>query len=97
MFATPVVYLVLLSLMTSDQALTSNYWPDSWHLENYVQVFRVTPLPRYLVNTVIYAVLATAQLVEGDVDGAFEVRFLPLVGSAHVEDHDLLAGRGPLG
>src|SRR3954467_4013705 len=60
MFVTPVAYLVLLSLMTSDQALTSNYWPKSWHPENYVRVFQSTELPRYLLNTVIYAVLSTA-------------------------------------
>ena len=59
MFLTPIVYLVLLSLMTSDQALTSDYWPNSWHPENYVRVFEVTPLPRYLLNTVVYAVSST--------------------------------------
>ena len=45
MFLTPVVYLVLLSLMTSDQALTSDYWPNTWHPENYLKVFQSTPLP----------------------------------------------------
>jgi multiple sugar transport system permease protein len=58
MFLTPVVYLILISLMTSNQALTANYWPDTWHPENYIRVFQATPLPRYLLNTVIYAVCA---------------------------------------
>ena len=65
MFVTPVVYLVLISLMTSDQALTSNYWPTSWHPENYVKVFQATPLPRYLLNTVLYAVTATVLVMLG--------------------------------
>jgi multiple sugar transport system permease protein len=80
MFATPVVYLVLLSLMTSEQALTSNYWPDSWHLENYVQVFRVTPLPRYLLNTVIYAVLATGFMLLSSVPAAYALAKLRFRG-----------------
>lgn len=40
MFVTPVGYLVLLSLMTSDQALTSDYWPNTWQPENYVRSSR---------------------------------------------------------
>ena len=80
MFATPVVYLVLLSLMTSDQALTSNYWPDSWHPGNYLQVFRVTPLPRYLLNTVIYAVLATAFMLLSSVPAAYALAKLRFRG-----------------
>jgi multiple sugar transport system permease protein len=80
MFATPVVYLVLLSLMTSEQALTSNYWPDSWHPGNYLQVFRVTPLPRYLLNTVIYAVLATAFMLLSSVPAAYALAKLRFRG-----------------
>jgi multiple sugar transport system permease protein len=80
MFATPVVYLVLLSLMTSDQALTSNYWPDSWHPGNYLQVFRVTPLPRYLLNTVIYAVLATVFMLLSSVPAAYALAKLRFRG-----------------
>jgi multiple sugar transport system permease protein len=80
MFATPVVYLILLSLMTSDQALTSNYWPDSWHPGNYLQVFRVTPLPRYLLNTVIYAVLATAFMLLSSVPAAYALAKLRFRG-----------------
>jgi multiple sugar transport system permease protein len=71
MFLTPVGYLVLISLMTSDQALTSNYWPQTWHPENYVRVFQVTPLPRYLLNTVIYAVLATGLMLLASVPTAY--------------------------
>ncbi len=70
MFITPVAYLVLLSLMTSNQALTSDYWPNTWHPENYVKVFQATPLPRYLLNTVIYAVTATVLTVASSVPAA---------------------------
>jgi multiple sugar transport system permease protein len=80
MFIAPVVYLVLLSLMTSNQALTSNYWPQTWHPGNYIQVFRVTPLPRYLLNTVIYAVLATAFMLLSSVPAAYALAKLKFRG-----------------
>ncbi|MGC9666838.1 carbohydrate ABC transporter permease [Planosporangium sp. 12N6] len=71
MFLTPVGYLVLISLMSSDQALTSDYWPRTWHPENYVRVLSSTPLPRYLLNTVIYAVLATGLMLLASVPAAY--------------------------
>ena len=80
MFVTPVVYLVLLSLMTSNQALTSNYWPTSWHPENYVKVFQATPLPRYLLNTVIYAVTSTVLTLASSVPAAYALAKLKFRG-----------------
>jgi multiple sugar transport system permease protein len=80
MFITPVVYLVLLSLMTSNQALTSDYWPNSWHPGNYVKVFQVTPLPRYLLNTVIYAVCATAFMLLSSIPAAYALAKLKFRG-----------------
>jgi multiple sugar transport system permease protein len=80
MFSTPVVYLVLLSLMTSNQALTSDYWPNTWHFENYIRVFQVTPLPRYLLNTVIYAVLATVLMLLSSIPAAYALAKLKFRG-----------------
>jgi multiple sugar transport system permease protein len=71
MFLTPVAYLVLISLMTSNQALTADYWPNSWHPENFVRVFQATPLPRYLVNTVIYSVATTVLMLLSSVPAAY--------------------------
>ena len=80
MFVTPVIYLVLLSLMTSNQALTSDYWPNTWHPENYVKVFQATPLPRYLLNTVIYAVTATVLTIASSVPAAYALAKLKFRG-----------------
>jgi len=80
MFLTPIVYLVLLSLMTSNQALTSDYWPNTWHPENYLRVFQVTPLPRYLLNTVIYAVCATGFMLLSSVPAAYAMAKLKFRG-----------------
>jgi multiple sugar transport system permease protein len=81
MFVTPVVYLVLLSLMTSNQALTSDYWPKTWHPENYLRVFQVTQLPRYLLNTVIYAVSATVLTLASSIPAAYALAKLKFRGS----------------
>ena len=80
MFLTPVVYLVLLSLMTSNQALTSDYWPNTWHFDNYVKVFQATPLPRYLLNTVIYAGSVTILTLVSSVPAAYALAKLRFRG-----------------
>ncbi|MFF5295488.1 carbohydrate ABC transporter permease [Paractinoplanes globisporus] len=80
MFLTPVVYLVLLSLMTSNQALTSDYWPNTWHPENYVKVFQSTPLPRYLLNTVLYAVTSTVLTLASSIPAAYALAKLKFRG-----------------
>jgi len=80
MFLAPIVYLVLISLMTSNQALTANYWPDTWHPENYVRVFEKTPLPMYLLNTVVYAGAATAFMLLSSVPAAYAMAKLRFRG-----------------
>src|SRR3954451_20349995 len=59
MFIGPVVLLTLTSFMSSNQALTADLVPDVWPPDNYLRVFSATPLPRYLLNPVVYAGLAT--------------------------------------
>jgi multiple sugar transport system permease protein len=66
--------------MTSNQALTSDYWPNTWHFENYVRVFQITPLPRYLLNTVIYAVSATVLMLLSSVPAAYALAKLRFRG-----------------
>jgi multiple sugar transport system permease protein len=71
MFLAPVVLIVLTSFMSNDQSLTSNYWPKTWHPGNYVEVFRKTDMPRYLLNTVLYAGLATVFTLLSSVPAAY--------------------------
>ena len=57
MFLAPFVFLLLTSLMTSDQALTADFWPRTLALRRTTSTCSSeTPLPRYLLNTVLYAV-----------------------------------------
>jgi multiple sugar transport system permease protein len=71
MFLAPVVFILLTSFMSSTQALTSDFWPRVWHPENYIQVFQKTPMPRYLLNTVVYAGLATAFMLLSSIPAAY--------------------------
>jgi multiple sugar transport system permease protein len=71
MFVAPVVFLLLTSLMTDSQALTADYWPRSWHPENYGRVLTDTPIPRYLLNTVLYAVGSTTFMLLSSVPAAY--------------------------
>jgi multiple sugar transport system permease protein len=71
MFAAPVVFILLTSFMSSGQSLTSNYWPRTWHPGNYLDVFRRTDMPRYLLNTVEYAGLATLFTIMSSVPAAY--------------------------
>ncbi len=70
-FLAPIVFLLLTSFMSSNQTLTSDLWPRTWHPGNYVEVFERTPLPRYLLNTIIYASTATAFMLLASVPAAY--------------------------
>jgi multiple sugar transport system permease protein len=71
MFLAPIVFLLLTSFMSNEQQLTSDMWPRTWHPENYELVFERTPLPSYLLNTVIYAVFATGFMLLASVPAAY--------------------------
>jgi multiple sugar transport system permease protein len=70
-FLAPFVFIVLTSLMTSDQALSSRLWPEPFHLSNFADVFDRAPLLRYGVNTFLYAGLATVGMLISSVPVAY--------------------------
>jgi multiple sugar transport system permease protein len=70
-FVLPFVFITLTAFMTNDQALTSNMWPTSWHPGNFIQVFRTAPLFSYLLNSMIYAVLASVFMLISSVPAAY--------------------------
>jgi multiple sugar transport system permease protein len=80
MFLLPFAFAVLLAFMTSDQALTSNFWPTSWHPENFVTIFTKAPMLSYLVNTLIYTVLATGFMLLSSIPAAYALAKLPWRG-----------------
>jgi multiple sugar transport system permease protein len=62
-FLLPMVFVILTSLMTSQQALTPEIWPHPFHFGNYREVFRDAPIFRYAWNTTLIAVLSTVGIV----------------------------------
>ncbi|MEK6345377.1 MAG: carbohydrate ABC transporter permease, partial [Curtobacterium sp.] len=56
----PIVFVVLTSLMSSNQALTASIIPKPFDLANYGRVFTELPLAQWFGNSALYAVLATA-------------------------------------
>jgi multiple sugar transport system permease protein len=70
-FLLPFVFIVLTSLMTTDQALSSSLWPHPFRLHNFIDVFTKAPLWRWTLNTFMYSVLATTGLLLSSVPVAY--------------------------
>ncbi|MGB7806223.1 MAG: carbohydrate ABC transporter permease [Actinomycetota bacterium] len=59
MFLVPMIFILVTSFMTQEQALTSSLIPQPFNPGNYLDVFREVPLLRYTWNTTQVAVLST--------------------------------------
>ncbi|MGQ4514030.1 ABC transporter permease subunit [Streptomyces sp. DW26H14] len=58
-FVLPFVFVFLTSVMSDQQALTSDLWPHSWHWSNYATVFHTPGFLSWWKNSLMYAVLGT--------------------------------------
>ncbi len=63
MFMAPFFFVVMTALMTDQQAVTPSFWPRPFQWENFVEVFRRTPLIRFAWNTTQIAVLSTVGIL----------------------------------
>ena len=70
-FLAPFVFMVLTSLMTNEQALSSNLWPHPFQWSNFTEVFHKAPMWRYALNTMVYAGLATLGLLVSSIPVAY--------------------------
>jgi multiple sugar transport system permease protein len=70
-FLLPVVFIVLTSLMTNEQALSPRLWPEPFQWDNYTKVFDSAPLLRWTLNSFIYSSLATIGLLVSSVPVAY--------------------------
>ncbi|QFZ16406.1 carbohydrate ABC transporter permease [Saccharothrix syringae] len=71
MFALPVVFVLLTAVMSDSQAFTADLWPREWHWGNFLEVFEAAPLLRYLGNSLLYSLLATAGMLLSSVPAAY--------------------------
>ncbi len=70
-FVFPIVFMLLTSLMTNDQALSTKLWPEPFQWSNYTEVFDKAPMLRYGLNTLIYSGLATLFMLISSVPVAY--------------------------
>jgi multiple sugar transport system permease protein len=70
MFLAPLAFIVTTSLLTNEQALSPDLWPDPFTL-NFDEVFDRAPLLRYAGNTFLYAGLSTIGVVLSSVPVAY--------------------------
>jgi len=70
-FLAPIVFIALTSLMTDQQALTPKMWPSPFHWRNFVEVFEQAPLWRWILNTLMYAGLATLGVLVSGIPVAY--------------------------
>jgi multiple sugar transport system permease protein len=75
-FLAPFVFMALTSLMTTDQALSPNLWPEPFRWSNYTDVFEQAPLLRYALNTLIYSSLATLGMLVSSIPVAYALAIL---------------------
>jgi multiple sugar transport system permease protein len=70
-FLAPFVFIVLTSMMTNHQALSSNLWPSPFVPENFIKVFEEAPIARYALNSFLYASLATIGVLISSIPAAY--------------------------
>jgi multiple sugar transport system permease protein len=70
-FLAPFVFIILTSLMTTNQALSANLWPHPFRFRNFIDVFTTAPLWRWTLNTMIYSCLATIGVIVSSVPVAY--------------------------
>ena len=78
LFVSPIVFVFLTSLMSSEQTLTASLWPDPIQWSNYTRVFTDVPLAGWFWNSTVYAVLATAFMLVSSIPVAYalaKIRF----------------------
>ena len=71
LFLTPVVFVTLTALMTTEQALSPRLWPETFEWSNFVDVFERSPLWRWALNSFMYASLATVGLLLSSIPVAY--------------------------
>jgi len=70
-FLAPVLFILLTSLMTTNQALSAKLWPSPFAWHNYVEVFSSAPIWRWALNSFMYASLATLGLLVSSIPVAY--------------------------
>ena len=75
-FLAPLTFILLTSLMTNHQALSTDLWPSPFEPRNFIEVFREEPIARYALNSFLYASLATLGVLVSSIPAAYALAVL---------------------
>src|SRR3954462_5023565 len=70
-FVLPFVFVLLTAVMTDQQTLTRNLWPQTWQWSNFVDVWHTTGFATWWRNTIFYATLGTALTLVSSIPVAY--------------------------
>jgi multiple sugar transport system permease protein len=70
-FIVPLIFMILTSFMTDNQAITPEIWPQPFQPKNYLDVFHTIPFFRYTFNTMTVAFLSTLGIVVSSIPVAY--------------------------
>ncbi|MEU9010934.1 carbohydrate ABC transporter permease [Streptomyces sp. NPDC048479] len=70
-FVLPFAFLFLTSVMSDQQALTRDLWPQNWEWSNYADVWNTPGFLTWWKNTLLYAGLGTVLTVASSVPVAY--------------------------
>src|SRR3954465_104286 len=71
LFFVPLIFVILTSLMSDQQANTKQLWPSPFVPGNYADVFSAVPFLRYTFNTMTVAFLTTIGVVLSSIPVAY--------------------------
>jgi multiple sugar transport system permease protein len=70
-FVLPFVFVLLTSVMSDQQALTRDLWPDTWEWGNFGTVWNTPGFLTWWRNTLLYASLGTALMLVSSIPVAY--------------------------
>ncbi len=71
LFVLPFVFVFLTSVMTDQQTLTKDLWPQTWQWSNYIDVWHTGGFATWWRNTILYATLGTALTLVSSIPVAY--------------------------
>jgi len=80
LFVLPFVFVVLTALMTDQQSLTRDYWPQPFAWHNLVDVWQTPGFSTWWRNTIIYAVAGTTLTLLSSIPVAYALAYFRFRG-----------------
>ena len=71
LFVLPFFFVFLTSVMSDQQTLTKDLWPQTWQWHNYVDVWHTGGFATWWRNTIVYATVGTALTLVSSIPVAY--------------------------